>query len=140
MDDRIEKHVNSMTFEHHGKLLDACGLAPIMRAIRTRPAETPLSRLPAADSKALTAALTTFSSFLGSIDPASHPRLALLQDPRLAYYIHHTALEKISEAYTELADLVLDAKEGYEFRETLLRRGKDEVQVALGVQPDGTVE
>jgi len=30
----------------------------------------------------------------------------------------------------------LDRKEGYEFAETLLRRGKEEVAVALGVDGD----
>jgi hypothetical protein len=30
----------------------------------------------------------------------------------------------------------LDKKEGYEFAETLLRRGKEEVAVALGVDGD----
>jgi hypothetical protein len=33
-----------------------------------------------------------------------------------------------------VCERVLDKKEGYEFAETLLRRGRDEVEVALGVQ------
>lgn len=33
-----------------------------------------------------------------------------------------------------MCDRVLDKKEGYEFAETLLRRGRDEVAVALGVE------
>lgn len=31
---------------------------------------------------------------------------------------------------------VLDKKEGYEFAETLLRRGREEVEVALGVRDE----
>ncbi|CAK9785326.1 uncharacterized protein COLE_06649 [Cutaneotrichosporon oleaginosum] len=131
---QIETHVESMTFEHHGKLLEQCGLAPVMRAIHNRPPDTPLSRLPGATSTELTAALTKFSSFLTSHDPLTSPRLALLANPRSAEVIHRTALRRIAEAYAEVCERVLDKKEGYEFAETLLRRGRDEVEVALGVQ------
>ncbi|KAK4686174.1 conserved oligomeric Golgi complex subunit 6, partial [Tremellales sp. Uapishka_1] len=136
LDEQIEKHVESMTFEHHGKLLDQSGLAPIMRAIRNRPEDTPLSRLPSTSPKALTAALTAFSAFLAQIDVLSSPRLALLSSPRLAEVIHRTALKKISLAYGEVVERVLDKKEGYEFGETMLRRGKEEVAVALGVEDE----
>ncbi len=61
------------------------------------------------------------------------PRLALLTSPALAESIHRRALKRISDAYAEVCDRVLDKKEGYEFAETLLRRGRDEVEVALGV-------
>ncbi|BEI79779.1 hypothetical protein CcaverHIS002_0103080 [Cutaneotrichosporon cavernicola] len=131
---QIETHVESMTFEHHGKLLEQCGLATVMRAIHSRPPDTPLSRLPGATATELTAALTKFSSFLTSHDPLTSPRLALLTNPRTAEVIHRTALRRIAEAYAEVCDRVLDKKEGYEFAETLLRRGRDEVEVALGVQ------
>lgn len=114
----------------HGKLLEQSGLAPVMKAIRARD-ERPLSQqLPA---KELQAALGQFSQFLTSHDPLTSPRLALLANPRLAETIHGAALRHIADAYGEIADRVQDKKEGYEFPETLLRRGKDEVQVALGV-------
>ena len=48
--------------------------------------------------------------------------------------IHRTALYRISQAYGEVSDRVLDKKEGYEFAETLLRRSREEVAVALGVE------
>ncbi|WOO80503.1 Conserved oligomeric Golgi complex subunit 6 [Vanrija pseudolonga] len=133
LQEQVQTHIESMTFEHHGKLLEQCGLAPVMKAIRTRPADTPLSRLPGATPKELTAALTQFSSFLTNHDPLTSPRLALLSNPRLAEGIHRTALRRIATAYAEVADHVLDKNEGYEFAETLLRRGRDEVEVALGV-------
>lgn len=140
LQEQVVQHVESMTYEHHGKLLEQCGLAPVMRALRTRAGSadeatvaTPLSRLPGATPKELTAALTQFSAFLTSHDPLTSPRLALLSNPRLAEMIHRTALQRIAEAYAEVADHVLDKKEGYEFAETLLRRGRDEVEVALGV-------
>ena len=98
--------------------------------------QTPLSRIPETSSKSLTSALTTFSSFLGKIDVASSPRLSLLSSASLAEDIHRTALRRIAEAYGEVCSLVLDKKEGYEFAETLLRRGKEEVEVALGVREE----
>lgn len=123
-----------------------------MRTIHSRPADvstptspprcpvliqqTPLSRIPETSSKSLTAALTTFSAFLGRIDVASSPRLSLLSSAGLAEEIHRTALRRIAEAYGEVCARVLDKKEGYEFAETLLRRGKEEVEVALGVRDE----
>ncbi|WWC66611.1 uncharacterized protein I206_100514 [Kwoniella pini CBS 10737] len=133
LEGKVRDHVESMTYEHHGKLLEQCGLSPIMRTIRTRPADTPLSRLPTTNPKSLTAALATFSNWLITIDPSNSPRLALLSSARLADIIHRKALKKIYEAYGEVCERVLDPKEGYEFGETMLRRGREEVGVALGV-------
>jgi hypothetical protein len=115
-------------------LLEQCGLSPIITAIDTQPTDSPLARLPATSSKQVSAALNTFSSFLASIDVLSSPRLALLQSPRLATEIHRSALERISGGYARIYDAVLDKANGYEFAETLLRRGKEEVAVALGVE------
>lgn len=95
-----------------------------------------MSRLPATSPKALSAALSTFSTFLNSLDVLSSPRLALLTSNVLAETIHRQALRKISEAYGEVCDLVLDKKEGYEFGETMVRRGREEVAVALGVEDE----
>lgn len=141
-----------LTLWQHGKLLEQCGLAPVMRTIRNRPADvrrlqgwyrldqmltplaqTPLSRIPETSAKAITKALSTFTTFISSIDVLRSPRLNLLQSTRISERIHRTALSKISEAYAEISDRVLDKKEGYEFAETLLRRSKEEVAVALGV-------
>lgn len=47
--------------------------------------------------------------------------------------IHRKALRKIYDAYGEVCERVLDKAEGYEFGETMLRRGREEVGVALGV-------
>lgn len=98
--------------------------------------QTPLARVPATSSKALTSALAQFSQFLTSLDVLTTPRLALLSSSKLAEKVHRSALRRISQAYAEVCDRVLDKKEGYEFGETLLRRGRDEVAVALGVDGD----
>ncbi|EIW66514.1 hypothetical protein TREMEDRAFT_34802 [Tremella mesenterica DSM 1558] len=134
---QIRTHVDSMTYEHHQSLLESSGLSPILKTIRSRSSDssqTPLSRSPATSPKSLTQALTRFSSFLGNIDVLSSPRLALLSSARLAEEIHRAALKRIAEGYAEVCDRVLDKNEGYEFAETLLRRGKEEVSVALGVE------
>lgn len=136
LDEKIKIHVESMTFEHHGKLLEACGLAAVMRTIRTRPADSPLSRLDATSPKSLTSALSKFSTWLSTVDPSTSPRLALLTSSRLAEEIHRKVLRKIYEAYGEVCERVLDKAEGYEFGETMLRRGREEVGVALGVGED----
>lgn len=98
--------------------------------------QAPLSRIPETNSKSITNALTRFSKFLSSIDVASSPRLSLLSSATLAERIHRTALRRIAEAYGEVCERILDKKEGYEFAETLLRRGREEVEVALGVRDE----
>jgi len=100
--------------------------------------QTPLARLPTTSAKSLTSSLAQFSQFLTSLDVLTTPRLALLSSSKLAEKVHRSALYRISQAYGEVCDRVLDKKEGYEFAETLLRRGKDEVAVALGVDGDDT--
>lgn len=72
----------------------------------------------------------TFSSFLSTLDPLTSPRLSLLP-PHLASAIHAEALSRLSGAYAELWDAVMDPEEGYEGRETLLRRRKEEVEMLL---------
>lgn len=81
----------------------------------------------------LEAAQSRFASFLSSVDPVSSPRLSLLP-PRLASFVHADALRRISEAYSELCDAVLDPKSGYDRPEALLRRSKEEVRTLLVVQ------
>jgi hypothetical protein len=98
--------------------------------------QTPLARLPATSAKSITSSLTQFSQFLTSLDVLTTPRLALLSSSKLAEKVHRSALYRISQAYGEVCDRVLDKREGYEFAETLLRRGKEEVAVALGVDGD----
>ncbi|GAA6043711.1 hypothetical protein JCM8097_007495 [Rhodosporidiobolus ruineniae] len=128
-----DKHVGSLTGEHFSELLKASGLEPVVTALRSKSAETPLSQDPAASPANLLAAATAFSSFLSTLDPVSSPRLALLP-PHLAASIHSQALRRVSDAYGELYEAVMDPKQGYEGREQLLRRSKQEVAMLLDVQ------
>lgn len=77
-------------------------------------------------------AITTFSNFLSTIDTLGSPRLSLLP-PHLASSIHSEALARVSRAYDQVYDAVLDEKNRYEGRHTLLRRSKEEVATLLGV-------
>lgn len=107
-----------------------------LRLVRPADSQTPLARLPTTSAKSITSSLSQFSQFLTSLDVLTTPRLALLSSSKLAEKVHRSALYRISQAYAEVCDRVLDKKEGYEFAETLLRRGKEEVAVALGVDGD----
>ena len=62
----------------------------------------------------------------------SSPRLALLTSPRLASAVHRAALGRITNDYSRLYDCVMNEEERYEFRSTVMRRSKDEVQTLLG--------
>ncbi|GAA5868756.1 hypothetical protein JCM8547_005368 [Rhodosporidiobolus lusitaniae] len=126
------KHVESLTAEHYADLIKASGLEAVVEAMRTK-GETPLSQHPSATPSAVLAASSSFSSFLSTLDPVSSPRLSLLP-PHLAASIHSAALRRVSETYGELYNCVLDEKEGYEGRESLLRRSKGEVAMLLDVQ------
>lgn len=95
--------------------------------------QTPLSSLPTASPAAILAAQQAFTTFLSTVDPVSSPRLSLLP-PHIAASIHADALKRVSEVYADVWDAVLDPENGYEGRESLLRRKKDEVRMLLGVQ------
>ncbi|GAA6004653.1 Golgi transport complex subunit COG6 [Rhodotorula paludigena] len=128
-----ETHVESLTAEHHSHLLRESGLEPAVSALRTKEAGTPLSSLAPASPSALLTAQATLTTFLSSLDPLTSPRLALLP-PHLATSVHAEALARLSAAYGELADAVLDPANGYEGAESLLRRRKEEVEMLLVVR------
>ncbi|GAA5985756.1 hypothetical protein JCM10908_007099 [Rhodotorula pacifica] len=129
-----EKHVETVTAAHYAYLLKESGLEPVITALRSREAGTTLSSLPAASSSALQAAQSRFTAFLSSVDPVSSARLSLLP-PHLAGEIHAAALRRVSDAYVELYDAVLDPQVGgYERPESVLRRSKEEVRMLLVVE------
>jgi hypothetical protein len=80
----------------------------------------------------LTAAIRTFDSFLAHVDTLSSPRLALLSSHRLASEIHREALKRVTGAYSTLWDAVMEEKNRYEFKSTILHRSKEEVATLLG--------
>lgn len=93
--------------------------------------QEPLSHTTTASSRALSGAIRTFDAFLSHIDVLSSPRLALLSFHRLSSEIHRRALGKIVEAYERVYDAVMDERNRYEFRTTVLHRSKEEVSTLL---------
>ncbi|GAA6064385.1 hypothetical protein JCM10212_002918 [Sporobolomyces blumeae] len=127
-----EKHVEQLVVEHYGHLVRGTGIEPLLEALKTKDAKTPLSHLPEASANVVIQAITAFSQFLSTVDTLGSPRLSLLP-PHLASAIHAEALARISRSYDEVYDAVLDDANKYEGRHTLLRRSKGEVATLLGV-------
>jgi len=143
MDKELDKHVNLLVQEHYTRMLQDGGLSNIIDAISSKPADTPLSRLPTASTQSITQALSTFDTFLSSLDVLTSPRLSLISTPTLASRIHRTALQRIGKAYGKVADAVRDPKNKYEFATTMLgaKRPFGQMNVlwqVLGVDGSGT--
>ncbi|GAA5872099.1 hypothetical protein JCM16303_000978 [Sporobolomyces ruberrimus] len=126
------KHVESLTSEHYGHLAKGTGLEPLLATLQTKDEETPLSHLDEASANVVIQSITTFSNFLSTVDTLGSPRLSLLP-PHLASSIHSEALARTSRAYDQVYDAILDERNSYEGRHTLLRRSKEEVATLLGV-------
>ncbi|GAA5881595.1 hypothetical protein JCM3774_006489 [Rhodotorula dairenensis] len=129
-----EQHVETVTAAHYAYLLKESALEPIVAALHGREAGTLLSAGEAGSVSSLQAAQSRFTSFLSAVDPVSSPRLSLLP-AHLAGAVHGAALRRVSDAYAELYDAVMDPERGgYERPETVLRRSKDEVRMLLVVE------
>ncbi|ORY76293.1 oligomeric Golgi complex subunit 6 [Leucosporidium creatinivorum] len=126
------RDVETLTGEHFTHLLKDSGLEPILTALHTKDASTPLSHLPVASPSVLQSSITAFSTFLSTTDPLSSPRLSLLP-PRFAASIHRAALDRVSRAYAEVWEAVMDEANRYEARRTVLKRSREEVEVLLGL-------
>lgn len=76
--------------------------------------------------------MTAFSHFLSTTDPLTSPRLSLLP-PRIASTIHRAALDRVSRVYADVYDAVMDERNRYEGRSTMLRMSKEDVATLLGL-------
>ena len=94
--------------------------------------QTPLSHLPSLTAQILSTQTHKFSSFLSTIDTLSSPKLSLLPT-KYANLIHHESLVKISEGYGRIWDAIMDERNRFEGKNTILRRTKEEVGVLLAV-------
>lgn len=106
---------------------------PFLRATKAHVRQTPLSRLPGAEPKAITQAMKTFDGFLTSLDILTSPRLSLLTSARIASDIHRFALENIAKDYDRIYAAVMDKDNKYEFPSTLLSRHPEDVYMLLGI-------
>ncbi|EJU04626.1 oligomeric complex COG6 [Dacryopinax primogenitus] len=112
---KIEKSVEELVEEYYTKTLKDSGLAPILQAIETVDATTPLSHLPASSPAALSTALTAFSQFLAS--PLLSPPLLPAQ---ISLIIHQRTLERVEQGYARICDQVRKPENRYEAAETVL--------------------
>ncbi|GHJ85315.1 hypothetical protein NliqN6_1717 [Naganishia liquefaciens] len=152
LQDQIDGWVGALTQEHYRELLEQSGLYAIVQAMadetevgcRPRPEpdpapadlvrqQTPLSRLPGAEAKAITQAMKTFDTFLASLDILTSPRLSLLTSARIASDIHRFALENMASDYDKIYAAVMDKDNKYEFPSTLLSRHPEDVYMLLGI-------
>lgn len=115
-----------------GNLLKESGIEPIIQAIDKKAVDEPLSHTLEASGRALTSAIRSFDAFLAHVDTLSSPKLALLSSHRLASIVHREALKRVTAAYERLWNAVMDEKNRYEFKSTILHRSKEEVATLLG--------
>jgi hypothetical protein len=95
--------------------------------------QTPLSRLPGAEPKAITQAMKSFEAFLTSLDIMTSSTLARLTSARIASDIHRFALDKIAKDYERTYSAVLNKDNKYEFPSTLLSRDPQDVYMLMGL-------
>lgn len=67
----------------------------------------------------------------------SSPRLSKLLSPTLRSVIHQSALERISNSYQRIVEAVQKPSNKYEWKETLVNRSVEEVELLLGVELKG---
>ncbi|SPO37663.1 related to conserved oligomeric Golgi complex component 6 [Pseudozyma flocculosa] len=83
----------------------------------------------------VSAYLGTFNEFLASpevISPSSH--LARLDAPTTRAHVHTAVLSRLTDEYGEVVDALKDPRNRFEWKETLVRRSKDDVALLLGLQ------
>ncbi|KZT59179.1 oligomeric complex COG6 [Calocera cornea HHB12733] len=112
---KVAKAVEDLVEEHYTKTLKDSGLAPILQAVETNDATTPLSHLPPASPAALSTALTAFSQFLAS--PLLSPALLPAQ---ISLIIHQRTLERVELGYARICEEVRKPENRYEAAETVL--------------------
>jgi hypothetical protein len=106
--------------------------------------QEPLSYLPATSAIRLQSALHKFSNWLSGVDVVQSPRLVRLTVQRLHMQIHHSALERVAQAYQLICEKVRRPENKYEAASTLLGSERPFGQIHLlwqifGLQ-DGTAE
>ncbi|KAH8921221.1 oligomeric complex COG6 [Atractiella rhizophila] len=134
----VEGHVNVLTTEHYRLLLKECGLALIISALEEKKEDIPLSLTEEASPKALQQAVKTFDNFLSTVDTLSSSRLGLLFSRKIASSIHHSALERVVQAYARTHAAVMQPQNKYEFRSTVMVRSPEEVMMLLGANSESS--
>ncbi|PWN52466.1 oligomeric complex COG6 [Violaceomyces palustris] len=134
--EEIAEESKVLTSLHHENLLEGSGLKPIIQAIASKNADTPLSHDPSATPTEVQKALNQLNDFLCSSNLITSPRLSQLTSPSTRAEIHGGALSRLKADYGRIVEAVEDASNKYEWRQTLIRRSVEEVGILLGVDQD----
>ncbi|KAF8322621.1 oligomeric complex COG6 [Clavulina sp. PMI_390] len=120
LDRELDSHIALLVAEHYSQLLAESGLSNLIELLKTKPSDTPLSRLPSATPQDITQALNRFDTFLSSLDVLTSPRLSLIAYPTISSRVHREALRKVGDAYGAVCGAVRDPANKYEFAATVL--------------------
>jgi hypothetical protein len=93
--------------------------------------QEPLSRIPATSAVELQSALHKFSLWLSSTEVVQSSRLVQLTMQQLHAQIHHSALERLAQAYRLICEEVKKPENRYEAGATLLGSERPFGQVHL---------
>ncbi|PLW36616.1 hypothetical protein PCASD_11358 [Puccinia coronata f. sp. avenae] len=154
-----ETHLEKLIAQYTAHLTSTSGLEPVLKAIETQDPDTPLSRIEEANSKAISEALQKFDKFLTNVDTllSSNKLLSLLNTSssnsgsnsggrkkvddgdaaghppiNLKEVILKRSLNQLTEQYQIIYQNVLDPRNLFEFKSTLLIRSLDEVKTLIG--------
>lgn len=101
------------------------------------PFQAPLSHHPECSPTQISSAFTQLNSFLSSPLLVTSPRLTHLSSPTLRSAIHQSSLERISLSYQRIVEAIQKPSNKYEWKETLVNRSVEEVELLLGVELRG---
>ncbi|MBW0524976.1 hypothetical protein O181_064691 [Austropuccinia psidii MF-1] len=132
LEEYLETYLSKLTQLHYTYLLNSSGLESVLNALETKDDNTPLSRLEEANSKSISQAVQTFDVFLMGLDTLTSNRLVLLSSVKTSSLVHKNSLNMLLKAYETIWDAVMDDRNRYEFRSTILVRSKDEVRTLIG--------
>ncbi|KAJ9109232.1 hypothetical protein QFC21_000561 [Naganishia friedmannii] len=134
LQEQIDSRISTLKQEHYRLLSEQSGLKLIVAAMNDKDdPETPLSRLPGAEPKAISQAMKSFEAFLTSLDIMTSSSLARLSSARIASDIHRFALDQIGKDYERTYSAVLNKDNKYEFPSTLLSRDPEDVYMLMGL-------
>ncbi|WAR63683.1 hypothetical protein PtB15_17B284 [Puccinia triticina] len=154
-----QTHLEKLIQQYTAHLTSTSGLEPVLKAIETKDQDTPLSRIEEANSKSISEALKKFDKFLMNFDTllSSNKLLSLLNtssisnstggglnkrgtkeeektegSQNLKEVILRRSLNDLVARYQIIYDNVLDDRNLFEFKSTILIRSLDEVKTLIG--------
>ncbi|KAL1919011.1 uncharacterized protein VTP21DRAFT_2392 [Calcarisporiella thermophila] len=132
IESQIDGHIELLVNELHASLLKQSGLSPMVEALDTKNADTPLSQLPGLDSSSLASILSQLDAFLCTASVDLSFRLSCLAHARLARKTTQHAIRMFLETYRRICEAIENPLNEYEISGIVLRR-VEEVEELLSV-------